>query len=76
MKLESSTTQDSQKLLVEVCSKIDGQPSLRPFFFNFFSDSVYIKCNKDLSLFSVGEIMEVEVIEVFKADGNAYLYCS
>lgn len=65
-----------QKLLVEVCPKGDGMCSLRPFFFNFFSEQVHIECSRDLSMFNIGDIVEVEVSKMVAVSGDAYLYCS
>ncbi len=76
MEVENTISLDSQKILAEVCLQIDSGLGLRPFFVDFFPGTMRIECDKDLTVFMIGEIIEVDVIEMSKADGNAYLYCN
>lgn len=77
MKTEDYILLDSIKILAVVYFEIEKRMvSLRPFFCEFFPQAMHIESGKDLTKFKMGQVIEVDVIEMCKDDGRVYLYCN
>lgn len=77
MQAENLFLLDSTKILAVVCFEIEKRmPSLRPFSDELFPQEIYIESAKDLTKYQLGEVIEVDVVEMQTDDGGAYLYCN
>ncbi|WP_028866141.1 hypothetical protein [Psychromonas aquimarina] len=65
----------SRKILAQVCFQAEKHRlSLRPCEGEALPETANIECYKDLSEFTAGQRIEVEVIEMNSANGNSYFY--
>lgn len=75
MQLEKVISLDSKKILAQVCFEVENKRiALHPCSGEGFSDNLHIECFQDLTNFVLGDLIEIEVIEMLTANGNAYLY--
>ena len=76
MPTENFILLESTKILAVVCFEIEKRkPILCPFSGELFSQEIYIESAKDLTKYKLGEVIEVDVVEMQTDDGG-YLYCN
>lgn len=75
MQSENIISIQPKKIFAQVCYEETKQKlKLRPCFSENLPKNTQIECQKNLSVYDMGQTIEVEVVEMMTSNGHSYLY--